>query len=81
MLIKDLLNDDSEQISCASVMDILFDLYLFNADFSCQAYNFGHREEKLLLHLSILSCFNTNIAVKQLFVQFLQSTFRNAYSS
>lgn len=60
-----LLNDDSEKISCVSVKDILFVLCLFNADLSCQAYNFGHREEKLLLHLSILSCFNSNKVVKQ----------------
>jgi hypothetical protein len=75
MSITVLLNDDSEKISCALVMDILFGLCLFNVDFSCQAYNFGHREEKLLLHLSILFCFNSNIVVKQLFVQFFRSTF------
>lgn len=56
-------------------MDILFVLCLFNADLSCQAYNFDHREGKLLLHLSILSCFNSNKVVKQLFVQFFLSTF------
>ena len=60
MSITVLLNDDSEKISCAPVMVILFVLCLFNADFSCQAYNFGHREEKLLLRLSILSSFNSN---------------------
>jgi hypothetical protein len=60
MSITVLLNDDSEKISCDPVMDILFVLCLFNADFSYQAYDFGHWEEKLLLYLSILSCFNSN---------------------
>ena len=75
MSITILLNDDSEKISCISVMDILFVLCLFNIDFSCQAYSFRHREEKLPLHLSILSCFNKNKVVKHLFVQFFRSTF------
>jgi len=68
MSISVLLNDDSEKITCAPVMDILFVLCLFNVYFSCQACNFGHGEEKFLLHPSILSCFNRNKVVRQFFI-------------